>query len=75
MHSVSDQPSLSRDSRRCPQCRGEDCIHIEIRLKADEENVQFFSCRRCEAKWWERKGRSIALDDVLNLAARPKGVK
>jgi hypothetical protein len=54
---------------RCPRCHGEDCVHIEINLKG-EHTVQFFSCRRCEAKWWERDGDTIALDEVLDLTAR-----
>ena len=53
---------------RCPECKGEDCTRIEIHLK-EEHTVQFFSCRRCEAKWWENEGSTVALDDVLNLAA------
>jgi hypothetical protein len=57
----------------CPHCRGEDTTQIEIRL-AGEETVQFFSCRRCEAKWWERDGSTVALDEVLNLASE-KGRK
>jgi transcription elongation factor Elf1 len=54
---------------RCPHCGGKDCIQIEIHLKSDE-SVEFYSCRRCEAKWWVRGGDSISLDEVLNLAAR-----
>lgn len=53
----------------CPQCGGKNCTEIEIHLR-DEETVQFFSCRRCEAKWWERQGETIALDEVLYLAAK-----
>jgi hypothetical protein len=53
----------------CPHCQGEDGIQIDIRLKGDE-GVEFFSCRRCEAKWWERNGDTIALDEVLDLTAR-----
>lgn len=56
---------------RCPECKGEDCIQIEINLTG-EEVVQFFSCRNCEAKWWERDGDTIALDEVLGLAASKK---
>jgi hypothetical protein len=52
----------------CPHCDGEDCIQIEIRLKG-EETVEFFSCRRCEAKWWQRDGDTIALDEVLDLTS------
>lgn len=54
----------------CPRC-GDDCTHIEIRLR-DEDSVQFFSCRRCEAKWWEHDGGVIELDEVLNLTAQGK---
>lgn len=54
---------------RCPQCKGADCTEIELNLTA-EQSVQFFSCRRCEAKWWEREGDSIALDEVLTLASK-----
>jgi predicted nucleic-acid-binding Zn-ribbon protein len=53
----------------CPRCGGEDYIQIEIRLKGDE-TVEFFSCRRCESKWWERDGGTIALDEVLDLTAQ-----
>ena len=52
----------------CPQCKGEDCVQIEINL--EEETVQFSSCRRCEAKWWEREGDTIDLSDVLSLAEK-----
>ena len=52
---------------KCPQCTGSDCIEIEINLK-QENTVRFMSCRRCEAKWWQREGATIALDEVLNLA-------
>jgi hypothetical protein len=58
---------------RCSRCDGDDCIQIEIRLKVEGDRVQFFSCRRCESKWWERGGTSIALDEVLDLAARNEG--
>ncbi len=54
---------------RCPQCRGTDCIEIEMKLKG-EDSVKFFSCRDCESKWWEKEGTSIELDEVLDLASR-----
>jgi hypothetical protein len=53
---------------RCPSCEDEDCIQIEINLKG-EDQVRFFSCRRCETKWWERHGDTIDLDTVLSLTA------
>jgi DNA-directed RNA polymerase subunit M/transcription elongation factor TFIIS len=54
---------------RCPQCKNTDAIQIEIRL-TDQQTVQFFSCRICEARWWEQQGDTIALDDVLKAAAK-----
>jgi DNA polymerase III alpha subunit (gram-positive type) len=53
---------------RCPNCQGEECTQIEIHLEG--KDVEFFSCRKCEHRWWEREGDSITLDDVLTLAAR-----
>ena len=52
----------------CPKCGSTDSTNIVINLKADD-NVQFFNCRKCEARWWEHQGDTIALDEVLNLAA------
>lgn len=53
----------------CPQCHDGDCIEIEIHLN-DQDTVQFFSCRRCEFKWWEKEGDTIALDELLNRASK-----
>lgn len=53
---------------RCPECGGDDATHIVIRLR-DDDSIQFFACRNCEAKWWERDGDTIELDEVLHLTA------
>lgn len=66
---ASEVPTLPEAPMECPQCHGRNCTEIVINLR-DEETVQFFSCRRCEAKWWERQGETIALDQVLHLAAK-----
>ncbi len=55
---------------RCPECGSTNATHVVINL-SDDDHVQFYSCRTCEARWWEHQGGSIALDEVLNLAARP----
>jgi formate dehydrogenase maturation protein FdhE len=53
---------------QCPSCRGQNTTSIVINLKADD-TVRFYQCRRCETKWWEHDGDTIALDEVLNLTA------
>jgi Zn-finger nucleic acid-binding protein len=58
----------------CPNCQGEDCIQIEIHLE-EEQTVEFYSCRRCEARWWVREGDTITLDEVLGLASRKDSPK
>jgi Zn-finger nucleic acid-binding protein len=57
---------------QCPHCKGLDCTEIEIRLKEDD-SVKFYSCRRCEAKWWQHQGDTIELDQVLSLTAERQG--
>ena len=55
--------------KACPKCKSEDSIEITIDLSVGD-SVQFFQCRFCEAKWWERDGTTIALDEVLDLTAK-----
>lgn len=52
----------------CEQCHNEDTIEIEMHLQG--EMVRFFSCRRCEAKWWTKEKEELALDQVLSLAGK-----
>jgi formate dehydrogenase maturation protein FdhE len=54
---------------RCPNCEGEDTTNIVIKLR-DDDDVSFFQCRRCESKWWQHDGETIALDQVLDLTAQ-----
>ena len=54
---------------QCPQCQGVDTTNIVIKLR-DNDDVSFFQCRRCESKWWQHDGDTIALDEVLNLTAQ-----
>ena len=53
---------------KCPECGLTNTTEIQLNLK-DEDSVKFYSCRKCEAKWWERDGDSIELDEVLSLTA------
>lgn len=53
----------------CPQCGMHDVIEIKHRLPGDIE-LYFFSCHRCEERWWDRDGRVVELKDVLELARK-----
>jgi hypothetical protein len=64
-------PDIQGGIMQCPQCAGADFTRIHMAVKADA-SLEFYSCRMCERKWWERDGGSIALDDVLVLATRER---
>ena len=55
----------------CPQCGINDVIEIKHRLP-DGTEVQFFSCHRCEEKWWDRAGQPIDLRQVLELVRKAR---
>ncbi len=50
----------------CPQCHANDVIEIKHRLPDDTE-VQFFSCHRCEQKWWDKNGDKLELGQILDI--------
>ena len=52
----------------CPRCGGNDITAITIDLRADP-GMNFYSCRSCEEKWWERDGARIGLSEVAELSA------
>ncbi|MDH5420344.1 MAG: hypothetical protein OEY55_00920 [Acidimicrobiia bacterium] len=46
---------------------------IEIHQKLpDGTEIDFFSCHKCDERWWDHQGREIALADVLELARRAR---
>ncbi len=53
----------------CPRCGARDVIEIRQRLPEAVE-LYFFSCHRCEERWWDRDGERLTLQDVLALARR-----
>ncbi len=53
----------------CPQCGARDVIEIKQRLP-DQVELHFFSCHRCEERWWDQDGRVLELREVLELARR-----
>lgn len=50
----------------CPQCHAHDVIEIKHRLPDDTE-VHFFSCHKCESKWWDRDGDQVDLGQILDI--------
>jgi transposase-like protein len=55
----------------CPQCGATDVIEIKHRLPEDIE-LYFFSCHRCEERWWDRDGQVVALREVLEMARQKR---
>lgn len=55
----------------CGSCGADSVIQIELTL-ADGTDVTFFSCHRCESRWWNRDGEDLPLGTVLDLARRPR---
>lgn len=44
---------------------------IEIQQKLpDQTEVHFYSCHKCEEKWWDKDGRPVSLSEVLELARK-----
>jgi hypothetical protein len=65
----SDRPGAG--AMNCPQCGITDVIEIQHTLP-DETEVVFFSCHRCEEKWWDRSGETLDLRDVLDMVRKPR---
>ncbi len=55
----------------CPQCGVNDVIEIRHHLP-DGTEVQFFSCHKCEEKWWDRGGQQIDLRQVLEMVRKAR---
>lgn len=55
----------------CPRCGTADVTKIEHHLDGGGA-LSFFSCHRCEHRWWIKDGESVSLPDVLDLTRRKK---
>ncbi len=53
----------------CPNCGARDVIQIQQKLPGETE-VHFYSCHKCEEKWWDRDGEPVSLSEVLELARK-----
>lgn len=53
----------------CPRCGSRDVININLSLERGER-VAFYSCHRCEKRWWHKDGEPVTLPGVLDMATR-----
>ena len=58
----------------CPRCASRDVININLSLEHGDR-VAFYSCHRCDKRWWHKDGAPVDLPDVLEMARREKGSK
>ncbi len=62
---------ITADSLICSACGADSVIQIDLTL-ADGTQVDFYSCHQCESRWWNRDGKDLELDAVLDLASKPR---
>ncbi len=66
---------MGRETRQgeltCATCGASTVIEIELTLP-DGTEVAFYTCHKCETRWWNRDGQSLDLEVVLDLASKPK---
>ena len=62
---------MSQEGLVCPQCGSKNVININLAMDQGER-VAFYSCHRCEKRWWHKDGQNVSLPSVLELAARKK---
>lgn len=55
----------------CPRCGSKDVININLSL-AQGDRVAFYSCHRCDKRWWHKDGAPVDLPEVLEMAKRDK---
>ena len=56
----------------CPRCGSRDVININLSLDHGDR-VAFYSCHRCDKRWWHKDGAPVNLPEVLEMARREKG--
>jgi transposase-like protein len=56
----------------CPRCGSKDVININLAL-SQGDRVAFYSCHRCDKRWWHKDGAPVDLPEVLEMARREKG--
>jgi transposase-like protein len=53
----------------CPRCGSRDVININLSLERGDR-VSFYSCHRCDRRWWYKDGEPVDLPEVLEMARR-----
>jgi transposase-like protein len=53
----------------CPRCASRDVININLSLEHGDR-VAFYSCHRCDKRWWHKDGAPVDLPEVLEMAKR-----
>ena len=51
---------------KCPICRRSQLVEIDLAL--GDQRVTMHSCSRCDSRWWDSDGQSLALPNVLEMA-------
>ena len=55
----------------CPRCGSRNVININLSLEKGDR-VSFYSCHRCDKRWWHKDGEPVDLPDVLDMARRTR---
>ena len=70
-HQCAMGRTVSNQPLRCTACGANDVIQIELTLP-DGTEVEFYSCHKCDTRWWNREGEPLPLDAVLDLARKSR---
>ena len=51
---------------KCPRCKTSRPVEIAVTIR--DQEVTMRSCSRCDSRWWDSEGKSLALPHVLEMA-------
>ena len=51
---------------KCSRCKTSRLVEIGVTL--GERRVTMHSCSRCDNRWWDSEGESMALPSIVELA-------
>jgi transposase-like protein len=67
---MSQEQHGSSVNMQCPQCGASDVI--EIKNRVDEVEIDFFSCHKCEERWWDKSGKTVPLLEILEIVRKAR---